>query len=675
MSHPFTLDAFLALPRLSDLALSPDGRRLVVAVSRPDAEGTKFLTSLWQVDPAGERPARRLTRSAVGESMGAFLPDGSLAFTSARPDPDVKPDPNARTAHPITALWLLPPDGGEAHVLVAPDGGLQGIATARSAGVVGFGAMLHPGSDGLAADAAHEKARRDAGVQAILFEDYPIRHWDAWLGPRHRRLFCATLSSVSDERVEPRDVTGDQSNAFVEAGIDLAPDGATLYATRRDFDATPVIREPVVAIDVTGGTVRQLTSGDAWYHEPKASPDGRWVVCLRERMAADEPADGTLWLIDLATGEERDLTPALDLWPASAVWLPDSSGVLFTADEHGHHPAFRVDLADGRVTRLTGSGALDCLCPAPDGRTVYALRSTPDSPPRIVRFAADIPDQQPEELASSVPEPPIDPPGVVERLTATADDGTPIESWLIRPRDASADRPAPLLVWAHGGPLGSWEGWHWRWNPNLLVERGYAVLLPDPALSTGYGRAMVARGWGGWGEAPYTDIMRAADAALARPELDATRTALMGGSYGGYMANWVAGHTDRFRAIVTHASLWELRGFHGTTDTGVFWEHEMGDPYREPERYLRQSPAEHLAAIRTPMLVVHGEQDFRVPLSEALRLWTDLRRHSVPARFLYFPDENHWVLKPQNARIWYETVFAFLGEYVLDESWTRPTLL
>ena len=260
-------------------------------------------------------------------------------------------------------------------------------------------------------------------------------------------------------------------------------------------------------------------------------------------------------------------------------------------------------------------------------------------------------------------------------LCYTAADGTPIGSWLALPPDASAEHPAPLVVFAHGGPIGSWNGWSWRWNPHLLVERGYAVLMPDPAISIGYGQRMVERGWGRWGETPYTDILTALDGALTRADLDASRTALAGGSYGGYMANWVAGHTDRFRAIVTHASLWDLRPFHGTTDTGVDWEHEMGDPYRQPEFYERQSPAAHIGSIKTPMLVIHGERDFRVPLSEALMLWTDLRRHGVPARFLYFPDENHWILKPKNSRIWYETVLAFLDEHVLGKEWVRPELL
>jgi len=297
------------------------------------------------------------------------------------------------------------------------------------------------------------------------------------------------------------------------------------------------------------------------------------------------------------------------------------------------------------------------------------------TPARIVRFATTGENQTPVELARSIDDGRVAGRGRVERLTAQAADGTPIGSWLILPPDASAEHPAPLVVFAHGGPIGSWNGWHWRWNPHLLVERGYAVLMPDPAISIGYGQRMVERGWGHWGEAPYTDILTALDEALTRPDLDALRTALAGGSYGGYMANWVAGHTDRFRAIVTHASLWDLRPFHGTTDTGADWEHEMGDPYRQPELYDRQSPAAHIGSIKTPMLVIHGERDFRVPVGEALALWTDLRRHGVSARFLYFPDENHWILKPNNARLWYETVLAFLDEQVLGKEWVRPPLL
>jgi dipeptidyl aminopeptidase/acylaminoacyl peptidase len=208
----------------------------------------------------------------------------------------------------------------------------------------------------------------------------------------------------------------------------------------------------------------------------------------------------------------------------------------------------------------------------------------------------------------------------------------------------------------------------------LLAARGYAVLLPNPALSQGFGQDFVRRGWGEWGAAPYTDLMAAVDAAEQLPEIDESRTAAMGGSFGGYMANWIATQTDRFRAIVTHASLWDLDAFTGTTDSAYHWEREWGDPLREPKRYEQNSPHRYADAIRTPMLVIHGDRDYRVPIGEGLRLWYDLQKRAVPSKFLYFPDENHWILTPGNHVVWYETVLAFLAEHVLGEEWRRPEL-
>jgi dipeptidyl aminopeptidase/acylaminoacyl peptidase len=223
--------------------------------------------------------------------------------------------------------------------------------------------------------------------------------------------------------------------------------------------------------------------------------------------------------------------------------------------------------------------------------------------------------------------------------------------------------------------MSSWNAWSWRWNPWLMAARGYAVLLPDPALSTGYGQHMIERGWDGWGDTPYTDVMTITDAVVARPDIDASRTAMMGGSFGGYMANWIAGHTDRFRAIVSHAGLWALDQMMATTDWPSFWRRSFGDPDTQPRRYEDNSPHRHVAAIVTPMLVIHGDKDYRVPVGEALRLWADLQRHGKSAKFLYFPDENHWILKPGDVPVWYDTVLAFLAQYVRDEPWRRPELL
>jgi dipeptidyl aminopeptidase/acylaminoacyl peptidase len=347
--------------------------------------------------------------------------------------------------------------------------------------------------------------------------------------------------------------------------------------------------------------------------------------------------------------------------------------VYFLADDDGRHALFRVPAEGGKPVRMTTDGAYSDLQVARDGSALYALRSAVDSPSLPVRLDPTAPMQQPAPLPSPGALGPL--PGTLHEVEATAADGSRVQSWLVLPEGASAESPAPLLLWIHGGPLMSWNSWSWRWCPWLLAARGYAVLLPNPALSQGFGLDFVRRGWGEWGGAPYTDLMAAVDAAEERPDVDASRTAAMGGSFGGYMANWVATQTDRFRAIVTHASLWDMDAFTGTTDAAHYWEKEWGDPLREPKRYEQNSPHRYADAIRTPMLVIHGDKDYRVPIGEALRLWYDLQKRGVPSKFLYFPDENHWVMTPGNTLVWYQTVLAFLAEHVLGEEWQRPELL
>ncbi len=667
----FDVDALLALPRLSGLALSPDGSRLVVAVARSGEEGKKLVTALWELDPDGETEPRRLTRSAPGESGAAFLPDGSLLFTSSRPDPDAGPD-DPRGEAP--ALWRLPAGGGEASLLAAPPAGVDAVAAARDSGRVVFAAGSHAGSESWEVDAEREKARKDAGVTARLYTDYPIRYWDRYLGPRERHLLAADLPAGDAAVSDPTDVIPSPGRSLDLVDFDVTPDGGTVVTgRRRDGDDLRERPFDLVAVDVATSEQRMLAADGGDYGSIACSPDGRWVACIRDSPSGpDAPLSRRLWVFDLGSGEGREIAASLDLWPLAPVWAPDSSAVLFTADRDGRTSPFRVELDSDRVTRLASEGDYTDLCPSPDGRTVYALRETVAEPPRPVALDATAADADPRPLRGWDP-PPL--PARLERVTATAGDGAEVPSWLLLPPDASADSPAPLAVLIHGGPLASWNGWHWRWNPHVFTDAGYAVLLPDPALSTGYGQAAIDRGWGRWGDVVYGDVMAAVDAAVERPEIDQTRTAALGGSFGGYMANWIAGHTDRFEAIVTHASLWSLDAFHGTTDLGVWWEREFGDPYTAPERYREHSPNLHVAEIRTPMLVVHGEQDYRVPIGEALTLWTDLRRHGVDAKFLYFPDENHWVLKPNNSRVWYATVLAFLDEHVRGAAWAQPELL
>jgi dipeptidyl aminopeptidase/acylaminoacyl peptidase len=669
---------FVALPRLGGLALSPDGTRLVTSVATLDPEGKKWQSALWEVDPAGLRPARRLTRGAAGESAPVFTPDGDVLFTSARPDPEAAKDGD----EPKPALWCLPAEGGEARVVLQRASGISGVAIAADTGGVAVVAATTPGADDAAADEERRKARKDAGVSAILHESYPVRFWDHDLGPTVPHVYWIGALPAEPQAgtgaavPEWRDLTPD-AGPPLGAGDDIAlsPDGRFLARGEDVPDGTAGRRSRLVLTEVATGQTRVLVDDpEADLFAARFSPDSTRLVCVREsRSTFTAPPDFTLLVVDLASSESRDLTAGFDRWPSAPQFSADGTAVYFLADDDGRHALFRVALDGGAPVRLTADGAYSDLQVARDGSALYALRSGYDSPPVPVRLDPRATGQDPGPLPS--PGTIAELPGTLRELQATAADGTRIQSWLVLPEGASAEQPAPLLLWIHGGPLMSWNSWSWRWTPWVLAARGYAVLLPNPALSQGFGQEFVQRGWGEWGGAPYTDLMAAVDAAEALPEIDETRTAAMGGSFGGYMANWVATQTDRFRAIVTHASLWHLDSFSGTTDSAYYWEREFGDPLTEPKRYEQNSPHRYADAIRTPMLVIHGDKDYRVPIGEGLRLWYDLQKRGVPSKFLYFPDENHWVLTPGNAAVWYETVIAFLAEHVLGEDWQRPELV
>ncbi len=670
---------FVALPRLGSLALSPDGRRLVTSVATLDPERKKWQTALWEVDPAGERPARRLTRSSPGESTPLFTPSGDLLFLSARPDPEAGKD----AGEPKPALWSLPAGGGEARLVLRRTAGVAGVTVAADSGDVAVVVSTRPGAADETEDQEWRTRRKDAGVTAVLHEAYPVRYWDHDLGPAVPHVFWlgalpADADPGSRDAAPPvlRDLTPG-AGAPLGSGDDIAlsPDGSLLVRSEEVPHGAAGRRSRLVLIETADGSSRVLADDpDADLTAARFSPDGRSLVCARGSMSSyEEPPDHTLLLIDLADGSSRDVTAGFDRWPSAPQFAADGTAVYFLADDDGRHAVFRVALDGGDPVRLTADGAYSDLQVARDGSALYALRSSYAAPAAPVRLDPTATGQDPEPLPNPGTLTAL--PGTLREIDATAADGTRVQSWLVLPEGASADSPAPLLLWVHGGPLMSWNAWSWRWTPWVLAARGYAVLLPNPALSQGFGQEMVRRGWGEWGDAPYTDLMAAVDAGEALPEIDATRTAVMGGSFGGYMANWIAGHTDRFRAVVTHASLWNLDAFSATTDAGYYWQTEFGDPLTRPERYVQNSPHRFADAIRTPMLVVHGDKDYRVPIGEGLALWYDLQRRGVPAKFLYFPDENHWVLTPGNSVVWYETVIAFLAEHVLGEEWERPALV
>jgi dipeptidyl aminopeptidase/acylaminoacyl peptidase len=656
---PFAESAtFTALPRVSGLALSPDGRRLVASVEQADAKRAKFVSALWEIDPDGHRPPRRLTHAKRGESSPAFLPDGSLLFVSARGEGD--------DAEP--ALWRLP-DGGEAEALATYPGGVGGPAVATRAGSV----LLRAGRPAWADHDERRKARKDRGITAILHTGMPIRWWDRELGETSPRLLL-----VEPGRDEPLDLTPDARFELVEAGYDLSADGRTAVTTWSRRETGGRTRGLVAVIDVPAGASHLVDPGpDADFIVPRLSPDGRGLAVLRVTEGDyTRITRVTLELRHLA-GEATTEVDLGDVHPNDYRWAPDGGRLYVAGDWHGRGAVVAVDAATGQVTsRLACDAAYSALCPSPDGAWLYALRSAVDAPPAPVRLDVAREDQEPLRLPA--PGTGLALPGTLEEVETTAPDGATLRAWLCLPPEGA--RPAPLMLWIHGGPHSSWNSWAWRWNPWMAVARGYAVLLPDPALSTGYGPGWYERAWPRRAPQVWRDCEAVLDTVLQRPDLDAERTACLGGSFGGFMTNWVAGHTDRFRAIVTHAGLWALDQQHATTDAAAYKTQVHGLVAEHPDWYAENSPHNFVHAIRTPMLIVHGNRDYRVPYSEALRLWWDLVSRfpgppeELPHRFLQFTSENHWILTPGNAEVWYDTVLGFCDQHVLGRA-PRPSPL
>jgi dipeptidyl aminopeptidase/acylaminoacyl peptidase len=652
--------AFSALPRITGLAVAPDGRRLVATVESPDAAGASYVSALWEIDIDGRDAPRRLTWSDKGESAPAFLADGTLLFVSARADDEA-------------SVWALPP-GGEAQPFARYPGGTGGPVAAAGAAAALLRASRPVGSDG---DGHESRTRRkERKITAIVHTGMPIRSWDHEVGDVSPRLL---LARPGDEA--PSDLAADALFELLNATYDLSADAgvaATTWSQRRPGGRSERV---VAVIDTRSGRRQLLDPGDgADVSDVRMSPDGR-------RLAAAYATEGDFDTImtagvrlltvdgDPAAAVEAELG---EVFPTGLCWSPDGEVLFVSGDWRGRGAVLAIDPTTGRVRhRLAADAVYTSLVASPDGRAVCALRSTVEQPPTPVRLDPSAEDQQPTPLPSPVPA--VELPGALEEIEATGRGGTALRAWLCVP--PPGDRPAPVMLWIHGGPFSSWNAWSWRWNPWVAVAHGWAVVLPDPALSTGYGPEWFSRAWPHRAQPVWEDAEAVLDAALARPDLDASRTACLGGSFGGYMTNWIAGHTDRFAAIVTHAGLWALDQQHTTTDNAAWKTGLFGTPAEHPEWYAANSPHHTVDRIHTPMLVVHGNRDYRVPVSEALRLWWDLvSRHqgdpgTLPHRFLQFTGENHWVLTPANAEIWYETVLGFCAEHVLGARPQRSVIL
>ena len=585
-----------------------------------------------------------------------------------------------------------------------------------------FTSDVYPECDGPPADEQDCNARKlkeanDSKVKALIFDRLLYRHWNAYKAGKRTHLFVVpdVLASARGPAPgagigppPPRDLTPGDYDApvFSLGGQDnysFSPDGQELcYTSNHDkVEATSTNNDlwtvPVnwpansTPADVLAKTKNITADNPASDSTPLYSPDGKYIAYRTQQRPEDESDRFRLMLYDRKTGEKKGLTELFDRWIGTYTWAPDSKSVYFTAEQLGQAQIHRVFVASPDVVWILLHGYNDDLNVTSDGKTLLFTRMSVMAPNEI--YSVDLAHSKLDEKVFNAQTRPHEPDyrvgldlrtesqlthandsvlsGVLmqhlESFGFTGSHNEGVQGFLVKPPNFDPNKKYPVKFLIHGGPEGAWgDDWSYRWNPELFAANGYVVITINFHGSTGYGQKFTDAINGDWGGAPFEDLMKGLDyAEKTYPFIDKDRECALGASYGGYMANWILGHTDRFKCIVSHDGMFNSESAWGTTEELWFneWEYK-GTPYANRELYRKWSP--HLAApnFRTPTLVVHGQLDYRLDVSEGFQLFTTLQRLGVPSKMLYFPDEGHWVLKPQNSQLWWKTVNDWVDQWV-----------
>jgi dipeptidyl aminopeptidase/acylaminoacyl peptidase len=651
----YSVQEHIRLNRVSSIAASPEGTWLAVCVQRLDRDGAKYVSDIWKVPLDGSDPVQ-WTRGDTFDSSPCFRRDGALGFLSNRQPNETKPDEDADKR---SQVWLFPAAGGEPQQLTDEPLGVESFRFARHADRLVLLAPVIPGVE-------HSKQRETVseqtkkGPSARRFTQQPVRHWDHWL---HENTNMSNLHLIvfTDEGRDRVDLTPWATRDFtIDPQFDVSNDGSKVAVIRQTPGADRVLDTTILVIDIASKQERRFGLGTNVNNDPVFfSPDGRMVATVRGFRSPRSVMRPTLTLIDVNSGEERSLGKDWDRWPNLYGWSNDGHSVIVAADDEGHTPVFFIDTESGKQRRITSedaAGVHSNIEMLRDGR-IAGIRSTLLTPPEC--FVADAVPNATPMVPATLARFNASEWAHVESCSAMSADGVPVQYFFMKPKGSSGR--LPTLLWIHGGPIGmDADGWHWRWNPLLALAQGYAVALPNPRGSTGFGQEFIQGIWGNvWGGQCYADLMAVADALEQRVDVDPTRMMAMGGSFGGYMTNWIGTQTDRFRCLITHASIFTMAHFVGVTDHPAWWYLEMGgeDPYADQMGFDRYAPMQHVRKWKSPTLIIHGNNDYRCPISEGLSLFEALQYHKVPSELLIFPDENHWILKPRNIVAWYEAVF------------------
>jgi len=656
--HPLTFADLAGMRRIGAPKLSPDGKWIAYDASTIDLGGNVRKSAVYLIPAAGGE-SKKITDGVKQDEGPAWSPDGKrIAYVSNREGGAKQVylyDVAAGTSKKLTSLA-----GGAGSVKWVPDGSALLLVS-----------DIHPecGVDPACAEQRNAAAEKQPS-KARVFTGLLFRHWNAWQEPTRSHILYVPVKGGAIRDLTPGAFDAPPFSVGGGGEFDVSPDGKEfVYARNSDERPERSTNSDIYVVSMTGGSAKRITSRTGADTSPAYSPDGRWIAWRSQGRAGYESDLWELWLYDRATKESKRIASDFTNWIDSIRWSPDSRSLFITSPLQGTQAIFEIAL-DGRATLIDKSGTAAEIDVARDGNTIYFEMSTLNRPNdlySIERGALEARTTSPKRLTrdndallATLAM------GETSELTWTGAENTPIQAWLVKPPSFDATKKYPAIVLIHGGPQGAWtNGWSYRWNPQMFAARGYVVLMPNPRGSAGFGQKFVEEISRDWGGKAYTDVMNGVDALAALPFVDGARIGAAGGSYGGYMVNWILGHTTRFKALVSHAGVYNLESMYGVTEELWFPEFEFGGtPWDEPELYARWSPHRFVKNFATPTLVSHGELDFRVPIGEAFQLFTALQRRDVPSKFVYFPDEGHWVLKPQNSRLWYQQVGEWFDKWL-----------
>jgi dipeptidyl aminopeptidase/acylaminoacyl peptidase len=655
-----TINDLIGAIRVSDPQLSPDGRTVAYVRTTTNIETGVRNVDIWAVSSDGTGTPRLIVGGDKSDTTPRFSPDGArLAFISTRGG---TPQIYIATSegNNVTKLTSLAA-GAQPPLVFSPDGTK-----------VAFVSDVYPDCQDEACNKQRQEEAEKNPVKVHRATRLLYRHWDEWREAVRHHIFVADLTGGRIVDVTPGDFDSPPTQQE-DAAIAFSPDGGELAFVSnregRDREAWTTNND-VWLVPVGGGSARRLTSNPGGDVEPVFSRDGRTVFVRAQRRAGFESDRWYIDAYDRTSGAKRTLFETPDLSATDIVLAKDGQSLLFTAGQDARENLFSVPVAGGTPTRIAQGGAV--AAPQPAAGFVVFAKSTLNSPAEIFRAAG--PSTAPgagqvtaltHENAGWTSQVAFAEP---QSATVAGAAGAQVQYWVIKPPDFDPAKKYPTVFLIHGGPQGAWEdAWSYRWNPSLWAAQGWVVVAPNPRGSTGFGQRFVDEISGDWGGKVMVDLNAVFDAAAKLPFVDSAHMGIAGASYGGYAVNWILGHTDRFKAGVTHDGVFNLESMGLATEELWFPDWEFGGPPWDPKaraQFAKWSPHLFASKIKTPTLIITNELDFRVPVDQGMQLFTVLRRNGVPSDMLVFPDEGHWVLKALNSRYWHESVFAWLKKYL-----------